>query len=516
MPPLTRRPAWLLALALALACGSEAKNDASSGGAAGAGASGGSGAGGVGAGGGGGVGATQDPNYCPPKPYATPPAAKTSGATVEVSFAERVGSSSPDGVRSAAALPGGAVVALSWRKAQQGQRAVLERIAADGSVSFSRDWPDVSVPGPLVAADAAGNVFVAGTAEQPFDFGGAPVAPAADGGATPFVYLLTVDAAGSLARAVVFPHTGMLWLEALDVSPTGAVALAGALWKSADFAEAGTLAVPPYMEGQLPAGFVVSVEPGGAVLYARAFPSSGEHGDPAPLSGQGGTNGFGQSHVTDVTWTAQGTLVATLGFQGALDLGGVLLPNDDDADAALIELDAAGKTQWSKHLHGLIGEVLPATGGTGGVGGQIAPGVVRGPRVAVSAQGTIAWSGKLTSRARLEGTTLDGGGWGHFTAWLGADGAVSSAIADGGSDVAFDASGKTVVWDGSRLKQLDPSGPAWTFEPGGDLLGMAPQTLFQSGTGVMLAGSFFGKLDLGGTVLESAGCADGFLVRCEQ
>ncbi|MFO0569233.1 MAG: hypothetical protein U0263_26475 [Polyangiaceae bacterium] len=45
---------------------------------------------------------------------------------------------------------------------------------------------------------------------------------------------------------------------------------------------------------------------------------------------------------------------------------------------------------------------------------------------------------------------------------------------------------------------------------------MSPQRLVPTSNGVLLAGSFFGKLDLGSKLLESSGCADGFLVRCER
>jgi outer membrane protein assembly factor BamB len=158
-----------------------------------------------------------------------------------------------------------------------------------------------------------------------------------------------------------------------------------------------------------------------------------------------------------------------------------------------------------------LGENIP--GNAGGSAGYIAEGRVAPAAVAVSSDGRIAVTGPLTSRARLGDQQLDGGAGGYFTAVFAQDGTVASAVARGGADIAFDATGM-IVWNGSELFRIDPDGATpWRRRLGGTVLSSKPGRVLAAADGVLFAGTFFGRIDLGGSTLDSAGCADGFVAR---
>jgi hypothetical protein len=51
---------------------------------------------------------------------------------------------------------------------------------------------------------------------------------------------------------------------------------------------------------------------------------------------------------------------------------------------------------------------------------------------------------------------------------------------------------------------------SWSVTPG------EPAQLVRRSTGFALAGTFLERLDLGGSVLESSGCADGFVAAFDE
>lgn len=97
---------------------------------------------------------------------------------------------------------------------------------------------------------------------------------------------------------------------------------------------------------------------------------------------------------------------------------------------------------------------------------------------------------------------------------------VCQNVAEGGSDVAVDASGKLVFSDEARLFGMHPNGSVERSRTlGGKLVlfgagqhVIRPQLVAANGH-LLLAGSFVGRLDLGGAVLESQACSDAFVAR---
>jgi hypothetical protein len=504
--------AVVLAILTAVACGDAGdSHSGSTGGTANAGGAGGdSGAGGSGASYGGDAGGpARDPELdCLAKPYAMPPPAEVIGSAPALAWSSAIGNELPDGVDDVASAPGGDVLVALWRRSGDSSETVVQRMKPDGSVAWTHSLPTRRAARSVLASDAAGSAYVAGLASAPFELDGITIAPQASAGGDGFVYVLKLEADGGLAWFKALAYTASLELRAITVSPSGAIAIAGSFSGHLDLGS-DELSVPTFMLDTLPAAFVVRLDAAGTLVSSRLLPTTGVHNQPLALPGAGGTNGLGRSVATDVAFCPDGGIVMAAAFQGAIDLGVTVLPNDDLPDAVVLKMDASGAPEWSRHIHSVMGEIIP--GNAGGQAGFIPEGSVSPAAVAVNSEGRIAVTGQLRNRAYLDDRLLSARGEGFFTAVFEANGAIASAVTGGGTDVAFDGPA-TIVWDGWRLFQIAPDGSMpWIRQLGGTFLYTRPGRLLATGEGLLFAGTFFGRADLGGKTLDSAGCADGFV-----
>jgi hypothetical protein len=524
----SRSRSTVLALALlgAVACSgssdSPTPNDDGGGGSSGSG-TGGSGAI-SGAGGSGAISGTSgtsgtspdDGNYsCPEPPYPTPPVATVQGAVPGLAFSVPLGGESSDILESVVALPDGGAFVVVAAGPRETATPELWRVGADGVVAKILAWSDHSEGTAVVGTDDAGNAVIASTATLPFEIDGESIGSTVDA-STGFVYVLVVDAEGSLVSQHTFPYVGAVRLNALSLNAEGDLVLAGSLTQSLSFGN-DVVSAPEFAEVAEPlrASFVVRLNPDFELTWQRVFHATGMHNEPPALDGTGGTDGFGQSSMTDVAWGPDDSVVVTSLFQGGIDLDDERFPNDGVSDGLVVKLDARGRTAWSHHVYGLIGENLPNPDGSGGSGGFVPQGVVHELSVDVAEDGRVAVTGRLDSRAKIGPLLLDAGASGAVTAFFDIDGAMTNAVPDGGTELALDASGALTVWDGASLFALDQEGEsAWTLGPGGTLA-VVPVRVARTPTGLLVAGSFLGRLDLGPEPIESAGCADVFIARFE-
>lgn len=518
---------WATAALLLVACGgSSTGGQSGTGGTAGNGGTGGSagnggvggtgvagygGCGGTGAyGGGGGSSGTfpQDPALeCPPKPYAPPPAATESGSPPSLSWAAAPGSDVPEVLDGVAALPNGDLAISLWKQTPANAAIAVSRLKPTGSIAWSHEWASPVGARALFDTDSAGTTYVVSIATGPFDVGGVTIGAGTSGS---FAYLIRLDEVGTVASHDVFPYTGTIELSSITVRADGELALAGSISNAVDFG-GGSASVPAFMQDVLGAAFVARFAADGSHLWTRLFPTTGVHNEPMALPGNGGTNGLGRSSTADVAWTPDDGLMVAAAFQGAIDIGSTTLPNDDLDDALVLKLDGSGTTVWHRHATSLMGENIP--GNTGGSAGFIPNGKIVPAAVAVSSQGAAVVTGHLSNRARLDsGVLLDAQGDGHFSIAVESDGSVAGALADGGVDVVFGGSGNARYWDGASLFGLQPNGStSFSWTPGGALLATRPGRVANMTGGLVVAGTFFARLDLGGTELESSGCADPFV-----
>jgi hypothetical protein len=424
-----------------------------------------------------------------------------------LAWAAAPGSDVPEVLDGVAALPNGDLALAIWKQAPTGSTIAVSRLKPDGTIGWSHEWASPMGARALVDTNSAGTTFVASFATGPFDVGGVTIGSGTTG---TFAYLVQLDEAGVVTSHAAFPYSGTIELNSLRIRADGELALAGSLTNSVDFG-GGPTAVPSFMQDVLRAAFVARFAASGAHLWTRLYPTTGVHNDPMALPGNGGTNGLGQSSAADVAWTPDDGLVVAASFQGAIDIGSTQLPNDDLDDALVLKLDSAGATVWHRHATSLLGENIP--GNTGGSAGFIPSGKINSSAVAVASQGRVTVTGTLSNRARLDnGALLDAQGEGYFSIVVESDGSIVSALADGGVDVVHDAAGNTRYWDGAALFGLAPNGStAFSLTPGGKLLLTRRGRLIRTADGVVLAGTFFERLDVGGSELESAGCADPFV-----
>ena len=178
-----------------------------------------------------------------------------------------------------------------------------------------------NVPGhPLVAADAQGNVILAGAFTGTLDFGAGVMSASSD--YDPAIFVVKLDAAG-----------GILWTETLGagssyssvdmllVDPSGSIVLAGAFQSSIDFG-AGSLTSPP--DG---GGYLARLDPDGHALWSREYPVLTPWLDAA---GQPRWSKVfaGNADIDRVAFDGAGNLLVTGLFRDSIDFGGAPAPSD--------------------------------------------------------------------------------------------------------------------------------------------------------------------------------------------
>lgn len=447
---------------------------------------------------------------CPASPYVEPSAAVVVGNFPSMLSAHRMGRDETDWFASMAPLPDGGYATILLRGTYDAMSFALTRNGADQTVVPLFSWPGTRENNAFVRADAQGNLVVAGVASSAFTIGDTSIdyvpSEVTTGG---FIYLVRIDQENTINWSKTFEYQGHVRLEAAGVSPAGEIALAGQVSGELTL-DSGTLASPVYSDTALQSAFTLRLDPDGALVSSSLFHATGTHNDPPPLDGAGGTEGYGQSSITDVAFWPDGALVVTAAFRGGIVVGDERLPNDGVQDALIVTLDEASEPVWIRHVHGRMGEIIPNTGGSGGISGSIPDGVVGALGVGVGDDGKVTVTGPLSGRAVLENTNVENGDFGDFTAVFDRDGALVGANSGGGTKVVRLGSQGSVIWDYGNLVHVDDQGTVLSsLAFGGEFLSVPAE--LARGDNLLFATSFVGRLDLGSEKLDSAGCADTFV-----
>jgi hypothetical protein len=269
---------------------------------------------------------------------------------------------------------------------------------------------------------------------------------------------------------------------------------------------------------------------GGAGGDGGAGGAGGEGGSPPDYTGNPtwsrGFNGETDQRIRAVAAGADGSVLITGEFSGTIDLGSGPLMSEGGTDLFVAKLDPSGQLLWSLRAGDATDQ--------------------RGQGIAVDAAGNVLVSGMFEGTMDLGGTTLTSAGSKDvFVAkldplgqplWGKSFGDAADQLAPGGTpgvmDVAVDDSGNVLlvgtfygtmdlgggplpseVMDGPGVlvAKLDPSGEhTWSKRFGGMESWQYARDLAISTDGVFLTGSFIGALDFGGGALTSAiGAEDG-------
>ena len=249
-----------------------------------------------------------------------------------------------------------------------GADVFVAKLDTAGNHVWSKRFGDAALAqtGRAIAADAAGNVIVAGEFDGAINFGGAALTSA---GSTD-IFVARFDAAGNHLTSAAFGDPGFQMARGLAADPAGSFAVVGDFTGSVDFG-GGALAAKGQTDGFV-ALFDAAGAPvasvalggsdydsatavafsGGSVAVTGYFTAGADFGG-KPLTSAGGRDvflarlsgvdlsttwarGFGDSAFYQVgqaiAVNATGNLLFAGYFFGALDFGGGLLTSAGDAD----------------------------------------------------------------------------------------------------------------------------------------------------------------------------------------
>jgi hypothetical protein len=340
-----------------------------------------------------------------------------------------------------------------------------------------------------VAADASGNVYIAGYYYGTTNFGGSDRTSA--GGSD--IILVKLDPAGAYLWDKTFGDaTDGQYATAVSVDAAGNVYLAGAFAGGANFG-GGALA-----SAGLRDLFLAKFGPTGTFGFAKRFGDASDQQSTAMLV----------DYTDNVYWTGY--------FAGAVNFGGSALTSAGGNDAFLVKLDTAGAHLWSKKFGdagdqrgiglgpdhwGNIDLALDFTGsmdlGNGNItsAGNFDIGVVQ-----YGAAGNYLWGGRFGDAAEQHATAV---ATEPFTGFLYVAGANSGTCNFGGSNITS-AGGSDMF-----IAKWDCYGNHIWSDGWGDAANQTASALATDDTGFLfMAGTFEGRIDLGGGPLVSAGFQD--------
>ena len=217
---------------------------------------------------------------------------------------------------------------------------ILAKFAADGTPLWSRRFGDVasSQAASEVAADAANNIVVAGTFTGSLDFGGTPLSAN-----TEDVYLAKLDADGNHLWSRHFAGENWQSVQDLELSNSGAIVIAG------------------YLNGSVDFGGGVLTSAGSGDAYVACFDASGNHlwsksfGDASEQRAYAvGIDADDNVFLAGMMW-------------GNVDFGGGVFNVAGGSDIFLASFDANGDYRFSRRFgddknQGLSGIALDADG----------------------------------------------------------------------------------------------------------------------------------------------------------
>ena len=353
--------------------------------------------------------------------------------------------------------------------------------------------------GVAIAADADGNVLVAGAFHEEIDLGDGALSPS---GAQD-VFVAKYDREGELLWSRGFGGAGFQWPEDMAVDGEGNALIIGGLHDGADF---GGGYEPSVGETDL---FVLKLDPAGERVYSNHCVSTGYDYD------------LGIEAATD------GAAVLTGTFAGTMDLGGAPLVTAGSGDVFLAWLSPKGEHVWSRRFGG--------------------PGQDLGKGIALDQHDRIAVAGLSTGTVDFGGGPQPGGGtYDAFVAFFASDGEPQGAHVFGAEgamaqalDIAADGAGNFVV-TGDMSGTVSFGGEPLTAAAGegsptdvflvkfgedkqpiyshvfGDGKTQIPAAVAMDGAGsALLAGSFRGAIDFGTGPLPapSSGASDLFVAK---
>jgi hypothetical protein len=345
-----------------------------------------------------------------------------------------------------------------------------------------------------VAVDGQGNAVVAGTAEGPIDFGDGPVQTKTSSD----VFVAKLDPTGRVLWAKRYGETGFHVPTGLALTSQGEIVLSGMMSGDIDFGagvrsaagDSDAFLVKLDPSGKLlwvvqagddgvQDGGSVTIDSDGNALWSGTFEGKLDiNGKTAQSAGQSdaflakidasgkaiwlngyGSPGYEGDHGVAVDGAGNVTLAGY--YDGKLDVGGGALPDaSSGAGDFLVHVDRDGKHLWS---HGMVVDT------SGGFAYSLS----------ALPNGSLLLAGKLQGSVDLAGAKLTSGDHGIGVAWI-------------------DATGKVV-----QSQVYQGTGETFAFaQPDGK-------------GGVLLAGYFAGSLDLGGQRLTSVGDDDMFIAHLD-
>jgi hypothetical protein len=338
------------------------------------------------------------------------------------------------------------------------------------SKRFGSSGDDVATS---VAVDAAGNVFVAGYADLPIDFGGGPVG--AQSGMA-HVFVAAFGPGGELKFARAFRGGGEHLRPAVTADAAGAVFLTGHFEGEIDFG--GKHAKSAGKDDV----FVVKISPVGELMWARTAGGAGTDTgsaiavDPAGhviVAGESeGPIDFGQGPI-GTTRGHQGYVVALDG--GGAPLWGRAIGARGEGGASGLTIDAAGMTT-------VVGVAVEASGS----------GIVRTFVAQLDPAGHERWMQNLGDAGTTRGVAVAEDVAGNVL--------VAGGMTAGNSEDAF-------------LARFDPGGHRTGLAHFGGAWSQTRTVAFDKAGQMVIGGSFAGRLAIAGGALDSAGDRDIFVAR---
>lgn len=407
-----------------------------------------------------------------------------------------------------------------------------------GALRWAKHFGATGIDAARAVAAAPDGVAVAGSFDGTIDFGDDPLVSA--GGRDAFVAYY--DDWGTLLWSQRFGGPGDDEVAALSVDLAGSVLLTGSFTGTIDLGGRPLTAVGAHEI------VVARLHPNGLLHWAHTF---------------GGENDT--AHTTAVSFDVACNAFVTGNFEGTFDVAENPLVSAGDSDAFVMKLDYEGNYQWSMALGEAgpdrvealtVGIVAPMIGGSWNGDAFLA---------SIDATGMLEWKNSYAgSRGTVRSISAAFGGDGFFAGSMSgsADFGASTLTSAGGDDVLFGAVDYTgaVLWARAHGDAANQSATGVAFEDktlivagrfdgsldfGTPMQSAGSGDLFVSGfdpdgehrfshsfgdgakqlasgvdigdqIGVVMAGTFEGKLDLPGSPFESAGASDGFLVSIDR
>lgn len=364
----------------------------------------------------------------------------------------------------------------------------LTKLDPSGNLLWSKQFGGAGVQKPLaIAVDAAGNVVVAGNFESAVDFGGGQlVASGLD------AFVAKYDGSGNHLWSKRFGDAAVQSFTTLAIDAANDVLLGGEFLGSVDFGGGALSATDVDL-------FAVKLDENGNHVWSKHI----DQQDP------------NQPQMMAMATDSAGNVALAGYFFGSVDLGGGPLTSAGSYDVFVVELDPGGQHLWSKR-YGDAASQNPNGLGFDGAGNLFLAGTFKGSinlggGPLTSAGDEDLWVAKLDASGNHVWSKRFGDAQQQFVTGL--------AVSDAGDLALAVTFGGTVDFGGGALTsagnldigfaRLDTSGnPIWSHRAGDGVSQTSYAIAFDPAGHVLLTGELVGSADFGNGVLTSAGSAD--------